>query len=480
MVKETIALRDALRVLAFVGDMSMGQPIDHSARTAWLAQRIAEALALDATDRDDVAPVALLRWSGCSANASLVAATIADDVRGRAAMLALQTDRIDVLVPAAELSARITAISSINCEVSGIVAETLGLPRSVASALQSTFEEWDGTGVPRGLARDAIPAVSLVVALAGDFDIFERTYGFSEALALITTRADARYPRAYVDVLRAHADRWFAELTTSPTLDVPSERDIDLVLIADVIDLKLPWLHDHSRAVADVAWQLALAMGYDATQRAHIKRAGLLHGLGRATVPNALWDPRAHPSSADSERIALSPYWTMRALKRIDRTSIEGDIASFVCERLDGTGYFRGSNAQGTPRLHRILPVAASWVALQEARPWRAAANASVATRRLIDDVRSGALDREVVDSLHAATSFGSGSRETRETAAPLSSRELEVLRRISFGHSNKETAEHLGISPATVRTHVESIFRKLGCTSRAAATLKASIAGLL
>ena len=118
--------------------------------------------------------------------------------------------------------------------------------------------------------------------------------------------------------------------------------------------------------------------------------------------------------------------------------------------------------------------------ALQEARPWRASANASVATRRLIDDVRSGALDREVVDSLHAATSFGSGYRETRETAAPLSLHELEVLRRISFGHSNKETAEHLGISPATVRTHVESIFRKLGCTSRAAATLKASIAGLL
>ncbi|HWT71690.1 MAG TPA: LuxR C-terminal-related transcriptional regulator, partial [Oxalicibacterium sp.] len=61
-----------------------------------------------------------------------------------------------------------------------------------------------------------------------------------------------------------------------------------------------------------------------------------------------------------------------------------------------------------------------------------------------------------------------------------LSDRETEVLRRISLGESNKEAARVMQISPSTVRTHVESIFRKLACSTRAAATLKALTLGLI
>jgi DNA-binding CsgD family transcriptional regulator len=61
-----------------------------------------------------------------------------------------------------------------------------------------------------------------------------------------------------------------------------------------------------------------------------------------------------------------------------------------------------------------------------------------------------------------------------------LTQRERDVLRWISLGASNKEVARKLVISPSTVRTHVESVFRKLECTTRAAATLKATQLGLL
>jgi DNA-binding CsgD family transcriptional regulator len=61
-----------------------------------------------------------------------------------------------------------------------------------------------------------------------------------------------------------------------------------------------------------------------------------------------------------------------------------------------------------------------------------------------------------------------------------LTQRERDVLRWISLGASNKEVARKLAISPSTVRTHVESVFRKLECTTRAAATLKATQLGLL
>jgi DNA-binding CsgD family transcriptional regulator len=61
-----------------------------------------------------------------------------------------------------------------------------------------------------------------------------------------------------------------------------------------------------------------------------------------------------------------------------------------------------------------------------------------------------------------------------------LSARERDVLHRISLGDSNKMAAQRLGISPSTVRTHLESAFKKLDCKTRAACTLRASLLGLL
>jgi DNA-binding CsgD family transcriptional regulator len=60
------------------------------------------------------------------------------------------------------------------------------------------------------------------------------------------------------------------------------------------------------------------------------------------------------------------------------------------------------------------------------------------------------------------------------EAAAPLlSPRELEILACIGEGASNKEVARRLGISPHTVKFHVESLFRKLGAVTRAEAVAK-------
>jgi DNA-binding CsgD family transcriptional regulator len=63
-----------------------------------------------------------------------------------------------------------------------------------------------------------------------------------------------------------------------------------------------------------------------------------------------------------------------------------------------------------------------------------------------------------------------SARAETPESAAGLSPREVEVLRRLVAGASNREIAEELFISPRTVQTHMTNIFGKLGVNTRAAA----------
>ena len=63
---------------------------------------------------------------------------------------------------------------------------------------------------------------------------------------------------------------------------------------------------------------------------------------------------------------------------------------------------------------------------------------------------------------------------------ARLSERETAVLRRHSLGVSNKRVVRVLEISPSTGGTYVETIFRKLACTTQTAATLKGLMIGII
>ncbi len=486
MSDDQIDLHDALRALAFMGDLSMAQPVDHSPRVAWLACRLARAIGLDDVVIEDIRCVALLRWSGCTANATDVAATISDDVEGRGAMLAAQMERIEVLVRPEELPLRLTSISAIHCEVSSVIAEALGLGPSVAAALKCVFEHWDGSGQPLGLSGKAIPTLALVVSLCSDLEVLERVHGLPAALALLHSHSGAIYPETMVEAVCVRAPGWIDELALGPPwMDGPhvatQPRVASLALVGDVIDLKLPWLLGHSRAVAGLADSLATTLGLAAFARRSLRRAGWLHGLGRVAIPNAVWNRAGPFSAADWERARLSPYWTSRAAKQIAHLEVEAELASHVCERLDGSGYFRGSRLAVTPLEFRVLPVAAAWLALTARRPWREALPDDIAMEHLRKEVALGRLDKSVVDALaKPAASSQASARGVAEPGPALSSREIEVLRRVSLGESNKEVAFQLGISPSTVRTHLESIFKKLDCKSRAAGTLKASLLGLL
>ncbi len=401
-------------------------------------------------------------------------------------MLALQPERVHLLIAPADLPARVRAISAIHCEVSALIAEAIGLAPSVAAALACVFEHWDGGGQPRGV-RDAIPQAALIVSLCSDLDVLARVHGLAAACVLLRARADRVYPSALVDIACELAPVWFEQLALGAQLEASPEfavrRMAPLALVADVIDLKLPWLLGHSRAVSACADTLARAIGLTPAMRDAVRRAGWLLGLGRAAIPNAIWEREGALSNADWERVRLSPYWTARAARHIGHLAQEADIASHAYERLDGSGYFRAARWPALPLEQRVLPVAASWVALRSRRPWRSAFSEAAALDSLRADVAQGRLDGDVVAALEASCAgrptVAPASR-SKENGALLTARELDVLRRVSLGDSNKAAAQTLGISPSTVRTHLESVFRKLGCNSRAACTLKASLSGLL
>ncbi|AIF46024.1 HD domain-containing phosphohydrolase [Dyella japonica] len=483
----TVALLDVIRSIAFVGDLAMGQPTDHSPRVAWIAGQLARAAGADDVACAEAMTVALLRWSGCTANAPEFARLVGDDVSGRKALLAIQSSSSGFRVGTKGGGSAFHSLSRIHCEVAGDIAKELGLSEAAQFALRHLFESHNGAGAPDGLQGEQIPSSVYTASLAGDLDIFHRLYGFEQACQLIGQRADVLYPVGLASLLIQNAARWLAELDNDPTLSGPcsldaafSGRTTSLEILADVIDLKLPWMTGHSRRVAQLARHAAMALELDEARQQKVYRAALIHGIGRAAVPNMVWNTPGKLMEPEWERVRLVPYWTGRAARQLGSLAGEAEIASYAYERPDGSGYYREARTGSIPIEGRILSAATAWAALRAARPWREALEESAAGALMASEAAAGRHDADVVRALLKPPRSSRSKPALTSLTSLLTQRERDVLRWISLGASNKEVARKLAISPSTVRTHVESVFRKLECTTRAAATLKATQLGLL
>ncbi|WP_114239144.1 HD domain-containing phosphohydrolase [Dyella sp. C9] len=484
-----VPARDVIRAIAFVGDLAMGQPTDHSWRTAWLARQLAQATGGNEAHCAQAAIVASLRWSGCTANAHEFARAFGDDVALRESLLSTQDPEGGLKIGVQNRPAAFFSLSRIHCEVAGDIAALLSLDEDVQYALRHLFENYDGSGAPGGLSHDEVPRFVYLTAMASDLEILHRLYGLERACALVRLRADRQYPADLVDTAVANARAWFTELATRRTtedIDVlrgdALEQGVPLEVLADVIDLKLPWMTGHSRLAAALARDAAEQLGLEPSVQHLLYRAALIHGMGRTAIPNMIWETPSALSESAWERVRLAPYWTSRAGRLLPSLRKEAELASLAYERSDGSGYYRGLTADDVPLEGRILAAAVARAALGRPRPWRSAYPANQVRELLFEEARQGRLDGPAVRALLSQT-----PRRSSHPATPavtklyvLTDREKEVLRCISLGASNKAVALKLSISTSTVRTHVESVFRKLQCTTRAAAILKAVQLGLL
>ena len=208
-----------------------------------------------------------------------------------------------------------------------------------------------------------------------------------------------------------------------------------------------------------------------------MRRAALVHALGRAGVPNTIWDKPQALTIGERERMQLYAYYTDRILRRGSLAGL-ADLASASHERMDGTGYPRGLGGAAVPRSARVLAAADVHDALTSARPHRAALSTEQAANELRKEVRAGRLDGDAVDAVLRAA----GHRSPKRPAAPadLTPREVEVLRLIAIGHTTAQVAQMLGISAKTTDHHIQHIYAKIGASNRSVATLFAMQHGLL
>jgi HD-GYP domain-containing protein (c-di-GMP phosphodiesterase class II) len=203
-----------------------------------------------------------------------------------------------------------------------------------------------------------------------------------------------------------------------------------------------------------------------------------VHGFGRLGVSNSIWDKRGPLGAGEWERVRIHPYFTERMLQQSPALAPLGQMAVQLRERLDGSGYPRGLPANAIGRPARILAAADVYQAMCEPRPHRDARAPADAAAQLRGEVRAGRLDGDAAEAVLSAA--GHRVRRRREGPAGLTAREVEVLRLLAQGLSNKEIAQRLVISPKTAGNHIEHIYAKIGTSSRATASLFAMQHGLL
>jgi HD-GYP domain-containing protein (c-di-GMP phosphodiesterase class II) len=254
--------------------------------------------------------------------------------------------------------------------------------------------------------------------------------------------------------------------------------DAALEAIANFVDLKSPYTLGHARGVAELAAAAATGLGLTDAEARTLRRAGLVHGLGRLGVSNSIWDKPGPLGPGEWERVRLHPYLTERMLHQSEALAPLGALAVQLRERLDGTGYPRGLSGAAISRPARILAAADAYQAMREPRPHRPARSAEDAAAELRAEARAGRLDADAVEGVLGAA--GHRVRRRREGPAGLTPREVEVLQLLARGLSNKEIAKRLVVTPKTVGNHVEHIYAKIGASTRAGAGLFAMRHGLL
>ncbi|RDH79780.1 HD domain-containing protein [Mycolicibacterium moriokaense] len=502
---------ELLAAISLAIDLGLGQPMEHMLRSSLIATRIAERMGLDAQQRATVYYANLVGWIGCHADSHELAALFGDDIAFRAGtydvdmaglpFLRLMVNHVGRGMPAWErgvrsaafvLTARNQVAKLINshCSSAGVLSDRMGLDPQVSDALSYIFERWDGKGMPHGVRGEDIPLEIRIVRLADVVEVHLRSGGLDRALDVVRSRRGTQFSPDVADVFEEDApgivdglleiDVWTAALEQAPDRSRKlTGGDVDELLraMADFVDLKCPSSPGYSRGVADLAAAAARIRRMPDTEVTRLYRAGLLHGLGKLGVSNQIWEKKGRLTTAETERMRMYPYLTGRILSRVEGLESVVSLATKHEERIDGSGFPRGLAGAELSTQDRLLAAAVAYQQLRETTSDRTALEPGDAAGELRRVARAGHHDAESVEAVLAAAGHTSARRASFSSG--LTAREVEVLRLVAQGRSNREIADELFIAEKTARNHIERVYAKLGVNNRTQATLAAIDRGL-
>ncbi|MBI4263499.1 MAG: HD domain-containing protein [Acidobacteria bacterium] len=408
----TVKLSTVLSAMSYALDLTEGQPQGHASRSCLIGMRVAEELRLAADERSDLFYALLMKDAGCSSNAARVSQLFGgNDQDAKRSLwerdwrrwrekiayaleytepdgsLLQRMRRFAALAKAGPSSQR--ELFEIRCDRGANIARALGVSEPTAIAIRCMDEHWDGGGYPEGLRRDEIPLYARIIGLAQVTEIYWGRGGPDAALEVARERRSRWFDPELVKVLLAMgtSDRlWSLLRSHAPQEAIAAAEPIERAIPADesrldriahafalVVDAKSTFTYHHSDRVAAISDQIAAEMGIAGGHRVRLRRAALLHDIGKLSVPNRILDKPGKLDAAEWEVVKRHPYFTYEILARVPVFSEFAYDASCHHERIDGRGYHRGVPGDALSPQARIMATADIFDALSAARPYRGA-----------------------------------------------------------------------------------------------------------
>jgi HD-GYP domain-containing protein (c-di-GMP phosphodiesterase class II) len=305
----------------------------HSVRSCLIGMRLAAQIGLSAAEQGHLFYSLLLKDAGCSSNSSkLFHILSADEIRAkrdvkltdwtRVGWESLQfalshvatgapfLERIRTLVRvAAKQQTESCELVKIRCERGAMIARRLGFAEPVARAIHSLDEHWNGRGYPDGRSGKEIPLASRIMNLSQTLEVFLVNRGAESAIDVAGRRSrrwfDPDLVRAarslakdgslWKDLDREHVIEMILEMEPEHARLPASEDTIENICqaFADIIDSKSPFTYRHSNGVSDAAVAIGSQLGLAAGDIDFLRRAALLHDVGKLGVSNAILEKPA-------------------------------------------------------------------------------------------------------------------------------------------------------------------------------------------
>lgn len=171
-------------------------------------------------------------------------------------------------------------------------------------------------------------------------------------------------------------------------------------VFTSIIDFRSGFTAAHSAGVAECAVQLAARMSFSEDDLKKMRIAGLLHDLGKLSVPLEILDKQGPLTPAEFNIMKKHTFYSYRILSRIHGLEKINEWASYHHERLDGSGYPFKLKGDSLDTGARIMVVSDVFTALTEKRPYREALTTADALRIINKMVDDNKLDREVAETL--------------------------------------------------------------------------------
>lgn len=427
---DSVAFSEIISAFSYALDLTEGSIQGHSLRTCLLGMRIAEHIGLPSDQLNSLYFALLLKDVGGNRNPRF------DGSNKDSSPHWPSLSHMRLLWgtgAGANASARIAGLLRIRTSEENVtlranrgagIVRKLGMGELAAQTVRSISERWDGGGYPDSLRGEQIPLLSRICAVAQFLDMVCASSGTEKAIAGLEEHSDTWFDPALVQIavsLYRAGSLWSHCLHDTPEADTrQAVLDLDRVgrrqklassqvdqlceAFADVVDTKSHFTFRHSLGVADTAFEIARHMGLAPDRAQLVRRAGLLHDIGKLAVPNSILNKRAPLTESEWGVVRAHPGITRSILDRIGPFQEIAVIAGEHHEKLDGSGYPHRLSARDLSIESRIVSVADVFGALSEDRPYRAGIGV-YDTLAIMSRLTPDKLDRNCFDALVACVS---------------------------------------------------------------------------